>query len=201
MIKTQERPPVVLQMSPVVNLTRDEFFNFCQLNRNLRLERTAGGEIVIMSPAGGSTGSRNSELNAQLRTWAKKDGRGVTFDSSTGFDLPNGATRSPDAAWVLRSRLAQLSPEAKERFLPLCPDFVVELRSPSDKLATLQEKMVEYVENVTQLGWLIDPLSHTVYVYQPAKRVQQLKNQRALSGNPMLPGFVLDLTGIWEPEF
>ncbi|MBI4639759.1 MAG: Uma2 family endonuclease [Candidatus Tectomicrobia bacterium] len=196
-----ESLPLIVHLQPVINLTDDQFFEFCQINRDLRIERTAQGELLIMPPAGGETGGRNSELNLQLRMWAKRDSTGVAFDSSTGFTLPNRAMRSPDAAWVKRSRLAMLTREQKKKFLPLCPDFVIELRSPSDTLRTLHAKMREYMENGAQLGWLIDPEGKQVYIYRPQSQVERLENPMALSGDPVLPGFVLDLQEIWETGF
>ena len=188
-----------LQMRPVINLTEDEFFAFCQLNRKLRLERTAQGEILIMPPSGGETGAANAEIVGQLRDWAKGEGNGIVFDSSAGFTLPNGATRSPDAAWVQRSRLAKLTPEQKRKFLPLSPDFVVELRSPSDRLTSLQEKMDEYVTNGTRLGWLIDTETRCVYIYRSGRVVECVDQPLTLSGEPLLVGFTLDLGPIWNP--
>jgi Uma2 family endonuclease len=196
-----EMPPLVIQMEPAFRMTDDEFFDFCQLNRDLRIERTATGEIIFMPPTGGETGSRNSELNAQLYLWAKQNGTGVVFDSSTGFTLPNGATREPDASWVLRSRLVTLTPQQKQKFLPLCPDFVAELRSPSDRLRDLQDKMDEYMANGAQLGWLLDPEKRQVFVYLPDTPVLHLPNPTTLSGDPILPGFTLSLADIWDPGF
>jgi Uma2 family endonuclease len=204
MIKVQpptERPALVLHLRPVIEMTREQFFEFCQLNRDVRIERTAEGDLVIMPPTGGETGARNARLIAQVTQWAEQDGSGVVFDSSTGFDLPNGATRSPDVAWVKRSRLAELTPEQKQRFLPLCPDFIIELRSPSEPLSILQEKMEEYLANGAQLGWLIDPVERRVYLYRPDAPVERLDNPTRLSGDPVLPGFVLDLEAVWEPGF
>jgi Uma2 family endonuclease len=190
-----------VQMPPTIAMTDDEFFEFCQLNRDLRIERNAKGEIIIMPPAGGETGSRNSVLNARLYNWASKDGRGIVFDSSTGFDLPNGATRSPDASWVLQSRLATLRPEQKRKFLPLCPDFVVELRSPSDRLQDVQDKMEEYMANGAQLGWLLDPETRSVYIYQPGIASIHLRDPVTITGDPVLPGLVLRLAEVWDPGF
>ena len=145
------------RMPPAVDLTREQFFQFCQLNSEVRIERTADGEITVMPPTGGEAGARNMRVGVQVAHWADADGSGVVFDSSTGFELPNGAVRSPDVAWVLRSRLARLSTEEKRRFLPLCPDFIIELCSPSDSLAYVERKMQEYQANGARLGWLIDP--------------------------------------------
>lgn len=193
-------PFAVLKMRPAVELTHDQFFELCQINRDLRLERTAEGDIIVMPPTGFETGNRNSEITWQLVNWAKKDGTGVAGDSSTGFILPNGADRSPDAAWIKRERLAELTPEQKKKLLPLCPDFVIELRSPSDKLEALKTKMEEYVENGARLGWLIDPQARSVHVYRPGAAVEVLRDASQVSGDPELPGFVLDLRDIWAPN-
>jgi Uma2 family endonuclease len=191
---------VTLRIRPAIELTDDEFFALCQLNRDLRFERTSQGDIIIMPPTGAATGNRNAEITAQLRNWAKQDGTGAVFDSSTGFKLPNGADRSPDAAWIPRSRLATLTAEQKDKFLPLCPDFVIELLSPTDALATTQAKMTEYVENGAQLGWLIDPELRQTHVYRPLKAIVVLENVTEIPADPELPGFVLDLREIWEPN-
>jgi Uma2 family endonuclease len=204
MLKTQvfsESLPLVLYMSPVIDMTDDQFFEFCQINRDLRIERTAKGDLIIMTPAGGETSWRNSELVTALNIWAKQDGTGVVFDSSGGFILPNGATRAPDATWVKRSRLAVLTPAEKKKFLPLCPDFAIELRSPTDRLEDLQAKMQEYVDNGLKLGWLIDPEEKRVYVYMPHSQVECLKNPSEISGDPILLGFALDLEQIWRSGF
>jgi Uma2 family endonuclease len=178
-----------------------QFFEFCKLNGDLRIERTAEGDLEIMPPAGGETGNRNAILTHLLTAWALRDDTGVAFDSSTGFNLPNGATRAPDAAWVHRERLAALTAEQKKRFLPLCPDFVVELRSPSDRLTVLQSKMQEYMDNGARLGWLIDAPNLQVYVYRPGAEIERLSRPSSLSGEPELSGFVLDLRAIWETNF
>src|ERR671932_2756854 len=154
-----------------------------------------------MPPTVGETGNRNAILTTFLTTWALRDGTGAAFDSSTGFNLPNGATRAPDAAWVRRERLAALTAEQKKRFLPLCPDFVVELRSPSDRLAVIQDKMKEYMDNGARLGWLIDVPNREVYVYRPGTEAERVDEASELSGEPELPGFVLDLRAIWEAGF
>ena len=156
--------PLILHTRPVLDLSDEQFYEFCQLNREWRIERTTEGDLLFMAPAGGETGYRNILVVTSLATWALQDGTGVPFGSSTGFTLPNGAIRSPDVAWVKRSRLASLTPEQKRKFLPLCPDFVIELRSPSDNLKTVQDKMREYLDTGTLLGWLIDPVDRRVYV-------------------------------------
>ncbi len=198
---TVEVPPLVLKLHPVIDLTDDEFFELCQVNRELRLEKNAEGEIIVMPPAGGETGSRNSAITAAVYVWSRRDGVGIAFDSSTGFKLPNGATRSPDAAWVQRTRLASLTAKEKERFLPLCPDFVIELRSRTDQLSTLQTKIAEYIDNGAQLGWLLDPVERQVHIYQPGKAPIILDQPTTITGDPLLPGFVLDLSLVWDPGF
>ena len=154
-----------------------------------------------MSPAGGETGSRNAELTYALRHWAKRNKRGVAFDSSTGFILPNGATRSPDSAWVLRERLTTLTPRQKKKFLPLCPDFVIELRSPTDEVDDLKDKMQEYIDNGARLGWLLIPETQEVYIYRPDAAPEYLSNPTQTSGESVAPGFVLELADIWDAGF
>ena len=196
-----ENPPVVLRTRPALEMDEEQFFEFCQLNRGWRIERSAEGDLEVMEPTGGETSNRNSSLNYQLTGWTLQDGTGVAFESNGGFILPNGAMRSPDASWVRRDRLANLTPGQKQRFLPLCPDFVIELRSPSDPLAPIEAKMREYMENGARLGWLIDPVERNVHVYKPNEPVELLGNPDRLSGEPALPGFVLGLKPIWEPGF
>jgi Uma2 family endonuclease len=196
-----ESPTVTIRFEPVFEMTDDKFVEFCQLNSELRIERTAEGEILIMPPLGGESGSRELGLASQLRIWAQRDGRGVAFGSSTGFNLPNGATRAPDASWVERSRLEMLTPDQKKKFLPLCPDFVIELRSPTDRLEVLRDKMQEYIDNGAQLGWLLDPSDRRVYLYRPGSPVESPENPKTISGDPLLPGFVLNLSDVWDPGF
>lgn len=191
--------PLVLRFSPTLQKMSDhEFFEFCQLNRDWRIERTSRGDVVIMPPTGGETGRRNFALTTAFGSWAEKDGSGVGFDSSTGFTLPNGAKRSPDLAWVRRSRWEKLTEGEKEEFPPLCPDFAVELRSRSDRLDRLQEKMGEYVANGALLGWLIDPGEKKVYIYRPQAEVRCLEDPESISGEPVLPGFVLEVRRLWS---
>jgi Uma2 family endonuclease len=187
--------PVVL--SGIVS--REQYLAFCQANPEMRAERSAIGEVTILPPAHSRSGFRNLRIASQLDVWAMRDQSGVGFDSSAGFDLPNGANRSPDASWVLKSRIDALSKTARDEFLPLCPDFVVELRSGSDRLRTVQAKMREYIENGARLGWLIDPESRRVWVYRSGRDVELLEAPPALSGEDVLPGFRLELEQIWSP--
>ena len=194
-----EQKPLVLHFEAVLRkLDDDDFFEFCQANRDVRIERTKNGDLIIMPPTGGKTGGRNFYLTAKFGVWVEADGTGKGFDSSTGFTLPNGAERSPDVAWVRRERWDALTAKEQERFPPLCPDFVVELRSRTDSLAALQQKMQEYIENGAQLGWLIDPAARKVYLYRPGAPVEQLDNPEHISGDPLLPGFVLNLAPLWQ---
>ncbi|AVH64232.1 Uma2 family endonuclease [Nostoc sp. 'Peltigera membranacea cyanobiont' N6] len=186
---------LILNLSPTIELTDEQFFQLCQNNRDLRLERTAEGELIIMPPTGWESGNRNSRLTQRLGNWADADGTGLAFDSSTGFKLPNGANRSPDASWVSQERLEALNPDP-DRFLPLAPDFAVELRSASDSLKTVQQKMQEYIDNGVRLGWLIDPQNQQVEIYRPGRDIEILRSPTSLSGEDVLPGFILDLAQI-----
>lgn len=188
---------LTVNLNSIIQLTDDQFYQLCQVNRDLRFERTATGELIIMPPAGGETGHRNGRLTQQLFNWADTDGTGIAFDSSTGFKLSNGADRSPDAAWVKQERWDTLTPEQKERFIPLSPDFVIELLSPSDTLKVTQEKMKEYRDNGTRLGWLINRKSRQVEIYRLDQEVEVLQSPATLSGETVLPGFVLNLQPIW----
>lgn len=188
---------LTVNLNPIVKLTDEQFFQLCQVNKNLRFERTARGELIIMPPTGGETGNRNAGLTAQLWIWNEQNKLGKVFDSSTGFKFPNGANRSPDAAWVRLERWNTLTQEQKERFIPLCPDFVIELLSPSDSLKVAQEKMQEYQDNGTNLGWLINRKSRQVEIYRLGQEVEVLKSPSTLSGEIILPGFILNLESIW----
>ncbi|MEO7650080.1 MAG: Uma2 family endonuclease [Bryobacteraceae bacterium] len=179
-------------------MTEDEFFDFCASNPGLRIERTARGEIIIMPPAGFETGFRNNDLCRQLGNWAKADGRGVALDSNTEYVLPNGAALSPDASWVSKSRLEQFTKEQKRRFLPLCPDFVIELLSPSDRLKTVKAKMEEWIDNGVDLGWLIDADSKTVYIYRPGQPPTELAGAGEIVDEGPVAGFRLDLRDVWQ---
>lgn len=189
---------LVLQFSPFIEIDEEQFFEFCQANRDYRIERNSEGEIIIMPPTGWGTGDKNAEITTQLRVWAKQDGRGRSVDSSAGYEMPNGAVMSPDASWVLNERLEKVSPAKRLKFLPLAPDFVVELRSKSDSLSMLKEKMREYIENGVRLGWLIDATKKKIYVYRPEQTVETLENPSEISGEPLLSGFVLNLKEIWK---
>ena len=200
-LESVESQPLVVKIpASVLTMNDDQFFHFCQVNRELRIERTADGDILIMCPAGWMSGRRNAIITARLINWAERDGTGVVVDSSTAFRLPNRATRSPDAAWVLKSRLKRFSIAEQEKFLPLCPDFVIELKSPTDRLADLKNKLEEYIANGARLGWLLKPEARQVLVYRPARVVEVLDDAETVSADPELPGFVLDLRPIWDPE-
>lgn len=190
--------PTIIKLHPLIQMSDDQFFEFCQINSDYRFERTAKGELIVSSPTGSESGERNFNLTVQFGVWVQQDGSGVGFDSSTGFTLPNGAVRSPDVAWIRRSRWDAIPPEQRKKFAPICPDFVVELRSETDDLTTLQTKMQEYIANGAMLGWLIDPFVQQVYVYSPNAPVQKLENPTALKGDPTLSGFVLDLSKVWS---
>lgn len=187
--------PMVIQWKH--GMTDDEYYDFCQINPDLRIERTAEGNILIMPPAGFESGFRNSELTGQLRDWARKDGRGLAFDSSAEYILPSGAAYSPDASWVLRARVNSLSKEQKRKFPALCPDFVVELMSPSDRLSKLNAKMQEWIDNGAQLGWLLDPDHRTAYIHRSGREPEQIVNPERLFGEGPVAGFVLELADIW----
>ncbi len=178
-------------------LSDEDFFDFCRENADLRIEMDKTGEIEIMPPTGSETGGINFELGVDFGIWVRKDGTGKGFDSSTGFVLPNGAKRSPNLSWVKLEKWNVISPAKRKKFAPLCPDFVIEIRSETDSLTKFQAKMTEYIENGTSLGWLIDVKSKKVYVYQPNTQVQILKKPAEVSGEPYLQGFVLQMGEIW----
>ena len=188
---------LTLNLHNAIELTDERFEQICQSNRDLRFERTPTGELVVMSPAGSDTGRQNSGLNGQLWLWNQQNRLGVGFDSSAGFTLPNGAIRSPDASWIKQERWDTLNTAQKRKFAPICPDFVVELCSPSDRLIDVQIKMQEYLDNGTRLGWLIDPESKSAQIYRQNQRVEVQNAPNSLSGEDILPGFELDLQEIW----
>ncbi|MEM1281431.1 MAG: Uma2 family endonuclease [Cyanobacteria bacterium P01_H01_bin.152] len=187
---------LTLNLRPVAQLTEEAFKALCAANPDAKLERAATGELIIMSPTGGETGRRNLNISMQLGLWNQQVGLGVAFDSSTMFQLPNGAFRSPDAAWVELSHWETLTPEEREGFCPLCPDFVVELRSPSDSLKTLREKMTEYIDNGARLGWLIDPKTKQVEIYGPGTSPKILESPQTVCNDSVLPNFQLKLNTI-----
>lgn len=187
---------LLLDLSLNFELTDEAFEKICQANPNLKFERSTTGELIIVSLTGGETGERNSHLTGQLWFWNRQTKLGHTYDSSTGFRLPNGAIRSPDAAWVSQSRWEALTLAQRKKFIPLCPDFLVELRSTSDELEKVQAKMLEYLENNLRLGWLIDPEIQIVEIYRSQQPVEVLNQPLTVSGEDVLPGFVLNLEGI-----
>lgn len=197
-ITTEEMPFVLRFGSFLKPPSDDEFYELCRQNEDMKIEMTSKGDLVIMPPTGGETGHYNASLTRIFGNWAEADGTGIDFDSSTVFKLPNGARRSPDVSWVKRSRWEALSDEERERFPPLCPDFVIELRSRTDELKTLQEKMEEYIANGAQLGWLIDPRERKVYIYRPQTPVEVLDQPDTLIGDPVLPGFILSVFKLWQ---
>lgn len=202
MVQTPTKPDTIsieLPIAIALYVTSEQFEALCVANRELRLERTAAGELIVNPPTGGESGARNRSITGQLDRWYEEhEDLGEAFDSSTGFRLPNGADRSPDASWVRRERWEALTLQQQKGFVPLCPDFVVELRSESDSLTKLQAKMQEYIDNGARLGWLIDPQNRRVEIYRPAVDVEVLEHPTELSGEDVLPGFVLNLRRVWR---
>ena len=187
-----------IQLEPTVHLNNEQFYSLCRNNPDLKFELTAKGELIIMSPTGGETGKRNLEIATELAIWNRQTQLGVCFDSSTCFILPNGAKRSPDVAWIKKQRWDSLTLEQKETFPPIAPDFVLELMSPSDSLKNTQEKMLEYIENQVQLGWLINRKNQQVEIYRLGQAIEVLNSPSNLSGEEILPGFILDLNLVWN---
>jgi Uma2 family endonuclease len=186
---------IVLDVSGV-GLTDDQYFRFCRDNDDFRIELSAQGELIIMSPNKPKTGRKHSIVNQRLRNWADVDGTGEVFDATSEFTLPNGAKRMPDASWILKTRWNSLTDEEQEDFSPICPDFVIEVRSPSDRIRTLTAKMQEYRDNGARLGWLLDPLDNRAWIYRPGEPVQSIDKPEILSGDPVLPGFRFDFREI-----
>lgn len=178
-------------------MTDDEFFEFCQRNRNFRIEMNSEGEILFMPPTGSETGNKNFRVTGRFWSWVEKDGSGEGFDSSTGFVLPNGAIRSPDLSWIKLEKWNAIPKTKRKKFAPVCPDFVVEIRAESDPLARLRSKMKEYIENGASLGWLIDTVEQKIEIYRPNAEVEILNKPKQISGEPLLKGCVLDLKEIW----
>jgi Uma2 family endonuclease len=189
-----------INLDPIVKLTREQFYELCAANPELKLERNANGELVIMSPTGGETGTWNSDITIDLGIWNRQTATGKIFDSSTGFSLPRGSDRSPDAAWIPIEKWNNLTPAQRKKFLPLCPDFAIELLSPTDSWIKGLAKMQEYQDNGCRLGWLIDPESKRVAIYRLGQPVEILEAPTSLSGEDVLLGFVLNLESIWSSE-
>jgi Uma2 family endonuclease len=190
--------PLPLRFRPEKPMSDEELMRFCAANDDLRVERDANGEILVMTPAGNRTGRMNALIIAALTTWAESDGRGYAFDSNTGFSLPDGSMRSPDAAWVRRAKWDALSEEEKERFSHISPEFIIELRSPTDSLGELQAKMELWIANGVQLGWLIDPEKKTVSVYRADEQPEVLAHPTSVQGNGVMAGFELVMARVWD---
>jgi Uma2 family endonuclease len=198
-IKNEPRS-VTVDISSLMTLpqmSEAQFYELCQRNPDLQIERNAQGEVIVMPPAFSDTGNRNFKLSVQLGIWAERDSTGECFDSSAGFTLPSGAMRSPDASWIKMERWDALTDAQKASFAPICPDFVIELRSSSDTLKSLQTKLQEYIENGVSLGLLIDRQSRTVYCYRADGSVVVLNDPDSVSCDPELPGFTLQMAKIW----
>lgn len=190
---------ITLDLLSFLDLNDEQFYQLCQENPDIKIERNIKGNLIIMPPTGGETGNRNFSVLGQLWVWVEANpDLGLGFDSSTEFNLPNGGDRSPDAAWIALERWQALTPEQKKKFPPICPDFVIELRSESDRLSKLQEKMQEYIASGLRLGWLIDPKNKVVEIYRQGKEVEILQSPATLSGEDVLPGFVLTLARIFN---
>lgn len=189
----------MLDVGPALRFSDEELLDLCARNSALCIERSAEGDLIVMPPAVPVSSHRSLLVAAALHAWAEREGSGVAFECSAGFVLPNRALRAADASWMTRSRLARVPVDMRNRFWPICPDFVVEVRSPSDRLRTQQAKMEEWRENGARLGWLIDPDNRRLYVYRPGAAVEILDSPSTISGDPELPGFVLDLEQVWTP--
>lgn len=188
---------ITLDLNPIIKLTEEQFYLLCQENPDLKLERNPNGELIVMPPTGGETGKRNVKMIVQLAVWNEQTQLGEVFDSSTGFTLPNKADRSPDVSWVEKSRWEALTPEQREKFIPLCPDFVIEILSPSDSLKKTQDKMQEYIDNGCRLGLLINRKKQQLEIYRPDREVELLQAPQSISVD-VLPGFTLNLRQIWD---
>ncbi|MFP5275404.1 Uma2 family endonuclease [Coleofasciculus sp.] len=189
---------VTINFNPIFQLTQEQFYHLCRVNPNVKFERNAKGELIIVSPTGGETGKRNAKLTTRFCVWNEQRNLGEIFDSSTCFHLPNGANRSPDVAWIQKQRWDALTEEQKEKFPPIAPDFVLELMSPSDTLPETKAKMQEYMENQVRLGWLLYRPTRRVEIYRQGQTVEILENPTQLSGEDVLPGFILDLQIVWN---
>ncbi|MBH8572231.1 Uma2 family endonuclease [Nostocaceae cyanobacterium CENA369] len=189
---------IAIKLNSIIQLTDNQFYQLCRENPEIKFERNAAGELLIMPPTGGETGNRNFEISVEFGIWNRQTQLGICFDSSTCFKLPNGANRSPDVAWIRKELWDTLTPEQKEKFPPIAPDFVLELMSPSDTLQETQEKMLEYIDNGVKLGWLINPKMRQVEIYRLGQPVEILTSPQQLSGEDILPGFVLNFSIIWR---
>lgn len=189
---------VTLNLQPIIEMSDDQFYQLCRANPDVKFERNAQGELIVVSPTGGETGQCNSELNADFVIWNRQTKLGKVFDSSTCFKLPNGANRSPDVAWIKQERWDALTPKQKEKFPPIAPDFVLELMSPNDSLQVTRQKMHEYMDNQVKLGWLVDPKTRLVEIHRQGQEVAVLQSSPALSGEEVLLGFGLNLSFLWD---
>lgn len=189
---------LTVNFNPIIELTDDQFYQLCRANPDVKFERNAKGELIIMSPTGGETGNQNFEIAADFAIWNRQTKLGVCFDSSTCFSLPQGGDRSPDVSWIKQERWDALTPEEKEKFPPIAPDFVLELMSPTDSLKKTQEKMQEYLDSGVKLGWLINRKTRRVEIYRLGQPVEILESPTQLSGEDILPGFVLNLETVWN---
>ena len=188
---------ITVNFNSIIDISDEQFFQLCIRNSDIKFERNANGEIIVMPPTGGETGRRNSDLMIQLGIWNRQTKLGLVFDSSTGYTLPNGANRSPDVSWIKQERWDSLTSEQKEKFIPLAPDFALELVSSSDSLANVRAKMREYLDNGVKLGWLINPKAKQAEIYRSGQDVELLLSPQSISGEDILPGFILNLTDIF----
>ncbi len=188
---------ITVNFNSIIEISDEQFYQLCIHNPDTKFERNAEGEIIIMPPTGGETGKRNADLIGQFWIWNRQTNLGEVFDSSTGYKLPSGANRSPDVSWIEKERWDNLTSEQRQKFIPLAPDFALELMSPSDYLVNVQAKMREYLDNGVKLAWLINPEAKQVEIYLLGQDVQLLKSPKTLSGDDILPGFILDLANIF----
>ena len=188
---------ITINFNNILKLTDEQFYQLCQDNPDIKFERNQWGKLIIMPPTGGETGNRNSEMNAEFVIWNRQTKLGKVFDSSTCFKLPNNAERSPDISWIKLDRWNSLSQEQREKFPPIAPDFVLELMSPSDRLKDTQEKMQEYMAAGVKLGWLFNRKARRVEIYRQGQDVEVIDSPKSLSGEDVLPGFILDLSIVW----
>ncbi len=196
----QSTPPgmsMELELPEKIQFTKQDFEELCARNRDLNAELTSEGDLIIMTPTGGNSGWRNSEISTDLANWTRRTQSGIAFDSSTLFELPNGALRGPDASWVSRERWEALTDAERDGFPPLCPEFVLKLRSKTDRLTKVHDKMEEYMENGALLGYLIDPVAGEAHVYRPGNEPEILTKPESLAGGPEFPGLVINLQRIW----